>query len=249
LATLANKRNQKTKKSKSTTTKAARKGPHATPLGSYLSITAGAGAASLLSANGAVVYYNGAAVTATVGQILYWDPITMTAGTGSMQGDRFNILNAGTNYVYSALTNTTIRLELGVVNGNVTAKLDVGATIDVSTAWLSSFTYMDRSGWTTAQSLWATGQDGTTGNIPFRFYKNVALTDKYYGWANITYNDVANTLVLNNFAYNNTPNASISAGSVVPEPSSMLLLAMGGTTVLAARRRRRDNQASAAIAS
>ena len=237
-------------KNKSTTTKSARKGPHATPLGSYLSITAGAGVAFLVGADGAVVYYNGAAVTASVGQYLYWDPIHMTAGTtGSMQGDRFNILNAGTNYVYSSLTNSTMRLELGVVNGNVTAKLDVGARIDVSTAWLSSFSYMDRSGWTTAQSPWATGQDGTTGNIPFRFYMNVALTDKYYGWANITYNDVANTLVLNNFAYNNTPNASILAGSVVPEPSAMLLLAMGGTTVLAARRRRRDNQASAAVAS
>ena len=66
-----------------TTSKTARKGPRSTPLGSYLSITAGAGAASLLSANGAVVYYNGAAKTASVGQILYWSPLGMTTGVGS----------------------------------------------------------------------------------------------------------------------------------------------------------------------
>ena len=239
-------------KDKSTTTKTARNGPHATPLGSYLSITAGAGAASLLGANGAVVYYNGAAVTATVGQTLYWNPITMTADTGGVGADRFNIANADTNYVYTTRTVSTINTFIGVnaSGSNVLAKLDVGATIDASTAWFgNTWAYMDKSGWTTAQSPWATGQDGTTGNIPFKFSYNTAPADTYYGWANITYNDVANTLVLNNFAYNNTPNEAISAGSVVPEPSSMMLLAMGGTTVLAARRRRRDNQASVAVAS
>ncbi len=237
-------------KDQPTTTKPARNGPHATPLGSYLSITAGAGAASLLGANGAVVYYNGAAMTGSVGQTLYWDPIHMTAGVGSVT-DGFRIKNVNSSYVYTVRNNATIYTSLGVMAGsNVPAKLDVGATIDVSTAWFSNtWTYMQKSGWTTAQSPWATGQDGTTGYIAFKFHYDTAPTDNYYGWANITYNDVANTIVLNNFAYNDTPNASILGGSVVPEPSSMMLLAMGGTTVLAARRRRRDNQASVAVAS
>ena len=238
-------------KNKPTTTKTARNGPRSTPLGSYLSITAGAGAASLLSANGAVVYYNGAAVTATVAQTLYWDPITMTAGTGGLAADRFHLKNSGTDYVYAirAVSLTWTAIGVAASGSKVLAKLDVGATIDASTAWLATpWAYMDKPVWTTAQSPWATGQDGTTGNIPFRFFRNVAPTDNYYGWANITYNDVANTIVLNNFAYNDTPNASILAGRVVPEPSSMLLLAMGGTTVLAARRRRVGNQASVAVA-
>jgi len=152
-------------KNKPTTTKPARKGPHATPLGSYLSITAGAGAASLLGANGAVVYYNGAAVTATVGQTLYWDPIHMTAGTGSV-ADGFRIKNVNSSYVYTVRNNATIYTSLGVtaLGGNVPAKLGVGATIDETTFWFSdTWTYMQKSGWTTAQSPWATGQDGTTG--------------------------------------------------------------------------------------
>jgi hypothetical protein len=239
-------------KNKSTTMKAARKGPHATPLGSYLSITAGAGAASLLGANGAVVYYNGAAVTvSTLGSILYWDPIHLTAGVSGSGVDRFQIKNTDTDYVYTIKNESSIKMFLGVtaLGGNVPAKLGAGATIDASTFWFGdTWAYMDRTGWTTAQSPWATGQDGTTGNIPFMFYPVGTSGQKYYGWADITYNDVSNSITLNNFAYNNTPNAAVTAGAI-PEPSSMLLLAMGGTTVLAARRRRKDNLASVAVAS
>ena len=87
----------------------------------------------------------------------------------------------------------------------------------------------NKGGWTTAQSPWATGQDGNTGYIPFAFYRDTAPTDTYHGWANITYNDAAHTLVLNNFAYNDTPNASITTGgggdvSAVPEVTSSFTL-------------------------
>ena len=192
-------------------------------------------------------------MTANIGQTLYWDPVTMTAGVsnnmGSFPTDVFKLVNFGSSYVYSNLLNSYVYKYLGDGNGHVPAKLGAGAAIDSNTSWTGAgWGYMDKPDWTTAHSPWATGQDGTTGNIPFKFRKNVAPTATYYGWANITYNDVAHTLVLNNFAYNDTPNASITPG-VVPEPSSMLLLAMGGTTVLAARRRRRDSQASVAVAS
>jgi len=245
-------------KNKSTTTKTARKGPHATPLGSYLSITAGAGAASLLSANGSLVTYNGAAVTATVGQTLYWNPSTMTAGAGAYSiTDCFNLLNRDADYVYAAWKDSTIRTSVGVkslsgYSAVALAKLDVGAMIGVSTPWFGGngfFAYIDNRGWTTAESPWATGQDGNTGYIPFKFSYNTAPDDTYYGWANITYNDAAQTLVLNNFAYNDTPNASITTGvSPVPEVTSSFTL-LGLITGGLMMRRRRDNQASVAVAS
>ena len=236
-------------KDKSTTTKTARKGPRSTPLGSYLSITAGAGAASLLSANGAVVYYNGAAVTNnTYGDQLWWDTASMTAGIYRNQSvtDRFQIFNSRVNYAYTVRNNTLLDTFFGVTSsgGTSLSKLDAGATIDLSTIFSdNTWTYMKSPG-----SPWATGQDGMTGYIPFKFSTIAAPADMYYGWADITFNGASGSIVLNNFAYNNTPNAAVTAGAI-PEPSSMLLLAMGGTTVLAARRRRRGNQAAVAVAS
>ncbi len=229
-------------------------------LASYLSLGVG-GAAVASSASAAIITYNGPVLTADVGMVFYWDPINMTAGLEGGGTDRFRIINAGPDYVYTSKSVTTINTYLGLAGapftgGNVPAKLASGATIDANTLWFgNSWAYMDRDGWTTAQSPWATGQDGTRGYIPFSFYYNASSENKYYGWADVTYNDVANTVVLNNFAYNDTPNAAITTGggpAPVPEPatvvSGILLLAMGGAKVLVARRRRNGKQTAEPVA-
>ena len=242
-------------KNKSTTTETARKGPHATPLGSYLSITAGAGAASLLGANGAVVFYNGAAVTNnTYGDQLWWDTASMTAGIYRNQSvpDLFQIINVRVNYAYTfkpggSLLDTFFGVTAS--GGTSVNKLAAGETIDSSTYFSgNAWTYMKSPG-----SPWATGVDGTTGYIPFKFSKNVAPADMYYGWADITFNAVSGSIVLNNFAYNDTPNASITTGgggdvSPVPEVTSSFTL-LGLITGGLMMRRRRGNQAAVAVAS
>jgi hypothetical protein len=77
------------------------------------------------------------------------------------------------------------------------------------------------------------------------FSSKLAPSSKYYGWADITFNAASGSIVLNNFAYNNTPNASITPGAV-PEPTTILLLALGGTATLLARRRRKAKLAAEA---
>ena len=234
-------------------------------LGSYLSLTVGAGAATLLNANGAIVFYNGPAVTANPnGSWLYWDPVNMTAGLeGASAQNKFNLCNFRPYSVYTKRRNLSFNTYclVGAAEGvsvNAVAKLSDGATIDASTSWAigTAVSYLDWSGWTTAESPWATGLDGTRGYIPFQFYSPGTPSDKYYGWADITYNDGAlGTVVLNNFAYNNTPNEAITTGggpAPVPEPatvvSGILLLAMGGAKVLVARRRRNGKQTAETVA-
>jgi hypothetical protein len=237
-------------------TKATRKLQRSTPLSSYLAITAGVGAVTLINADGAIIYYNGPAVTVTSEKPynhIWWSPDTMEAGLATGKGvDRFNFKYAGVNYVYSDKNEGMLDLFLGT-SGNVPLKLAANATIDASINWFSNtWAYMNQPGWTTAQSPWATGEDGTRGFIPFsfRYFANPAET--YYGWADFTYNDASGSLVLNNFAYNDTPNAAITTGGgpvPAPEPgqvaSGLLLLALGGAKVLLARRRRKETQAAA----
>lgn len=246
-------------KTVTTPSKKHRRPRHTNALGSYLAITAGAAAVSLPNADGAVVYYNGSALTvglADTNRWLYFSPLA-TAGNptlgvragiddGSNTQDRFQIFYNSANYVYTDKNESLLRMDWGYSNydGDALLKLGSNATIDLnSNSWFNKrWVYMNALGWTTAESPWATGEDGTTGFIPFRFALATAPSDYYYGWAEYTYNNGATqSLTLNNFAYENTPNTSITT-EVVPEPSSLLLLALGGSSVLLARRRRMEKQ-------
>jgi len=215
-------------------------------LASYLSLSVGAGAATLLNANGAIISYNGPAVTNNnYGDVLWWDTASMTAGIYRNQSvaDRFQIFNSRLNYAYTVKNNALLDTFFGVTasGGTSVNKLAAGETIDSSTYFSgNTWTYMKSPG-----SPWATGVDGTTGYIPFKFSTIAAPADMYYGWADITFNGASGSIVLNNFAYNNTPNASITPGAI-PEPATILLLAMGGTATLLARRRRKAKLAAEA---
>jgi hypothetical protein len=243
--------------------KTTRKPQRANPLGSYLAITAGVGAVTLINAQGVVVYYNGPALTVDIDDTdrwLYFSPLAtpgnptlgVRAGIddGADTGDRFQVLYRSVNYVYTVKDEGLLRMDWGA-SGDVLLKLDEGQVINAgSNTWFgNTFAYMNTPDWTTANSPWATGQDGTTGFVPFRFALATALDDYYYGWADYTYNNDALTqsLTLNNFAYNDIPNADITT-EVVPEPSTLLLLAMGGASVALARLRRKAKRTPETVA-
>lgn len=222
--------------------KAKRKPQISSALGSYLAITAGAAAVSLPNANAEIITYNGAAVTnSTFGDTLWWDTASMTAGIYRNQSvtDRFQLQNVRLNYAYTFKNDSTINTYFGVTSSYGTSlnKLAEGETIDSST-------YFSGNTWNYIKSPvspWATGIDGTTGYVPFMFSNKSDTSSKYYGWADITFNGASGSIVLNNFAYENTPNVAITTGAV-PEPSTLLLLALGGSTALLARRRRKAKQ-------
>lgn len=251
-------------KTNSTRSKTTRKPQRPTALGSYLAITAGAGAASLLSANAAIIPYSGTPVTMSytgTDIYLYWGPDAARTGTavntsGVRVTDYFNILYRSDNYVYSSKDESSLKLYFGVGTGTGALgypsllKLTSGDTIDQNINWFGDTYAMMNNDYTTAESPWATGQDGTQGIIPFYFSTgSSSYADKYYGWADFTYNNDALTrsLTLNNFAYNNTPNEAITTGAI-PEPSTLLLLALGGAGLAAARLRRKAKQTTGTAA-
>lgn len=73
------------------------------------------------------------------------------------------------------------------------------------------------------------------------------LGETYYGWARVTtfglpsqYTDWWSDdprLVVHEWAYNNTPGATILVGQTVPEPATMVVLVLGGLFALVRRRR------------
>lgn len=61
----------------------------------------------------------------------------------------------------------------------------------------------------------------------------------HFGWIRVTIDNTAGTFVVNDWAYESTPGAGITAGEV-PEPGTLGLLAAGAAGLATMRKRRRD---------
>lgn len=78
-------------------------------------------------------------------------------------------------------------------------------------------------------------RDGSTFDTSLGQYGGIRLDTGNYGWAQLSFDSVNNTVTLVDFAYEDTGSA-IAAGAV-PEPSTLAALLLAGST-LAFRRRR-----------
>lgn len=217
--------------------------------------------AGISSASAALHIYSGPTITSTPNSatagIVYWNwdfnsPNSLTIGaksvTGGFASQTFGFMYAATNYIYTGKSGTlgvqTAGWAVTGAAGEPDARLSSGTTIDSSTTWSatgSAFTYFRRPSWTeSSDHPWATGQDNTQGYVAFRL-GNAAqvqdVTDWYYGWAAITYNDASNQLLVTSYAWNDVAGTPVVTGAI-PEPGSLGLLALGAAGVACMRRRK-----------
>lgn len=204
-------------------------------LGTYLTLGVGAGMIGSQSSNAAIVYWDITPMTVTAGMRPFVNPLTGAhADDGATLATPTIGLNfSGNNYIYSIteLSGNPIPPSIAFGANDRMVNFASGATIGSSSSFKTNWSYMDRPGWTSADSDWVTGADAS-GFLGFSFEIS---GDVKYGWLAVTYNSAANTLVMGDFAYEDS-GASILAGAI-PEPSSLGLLVLGATGLLARRRR------------
>lgn len=214
-------------------------------LGTYLTLGVGAGVLGSQSSNAAIVYWDVTPLTVSSGGRPVANPLTgdfvdgfLDDGMGNPVTPTVGLNFYGANYIYSVTEwtgdpATTAKIAYGA-NDRMLRFL-TNETIGASSAFKANWSTMDNVGWTTAESAWATGLDGTSGYVGFSF-DNAGTVN--YGWLAVTYNDASQTLVVGDFAYENS-GGSILAGDIgaIPEPSSLGLLALGASGLLARRRR------------
>jgi PEP-CTERM motif len=203
-------------------------------LGTYLTLSFGAGVLGSQSSDAAIIYKDVITpYTVTTGQSGNFQPMTGAYGTGALSvSPTITLQFSGPNYIYS------VNSFLAIGADPATSRLASNATIGAGLTWKGNYSYMDMPGWgSSGTGPWNTGLDGTSGFVGFRF-ENAGTFN--YGWVAVTYNDASQTLVLGDFAYENS-GGSILAGATgaapVPEASSLALLALGATGVIARRRR------------
>jgi hypothetical protein len=215
-------------------------------LGAYLAGGLGASTVATSSSNAAIIAWNGAPLTVNPSgddRCIVWDLSTMTASVSNDLSSQLGIFYAGTNYLYTQ-NSGSLGWKVTNTDDKATARLSLGTTIGDDVNWVEGgWSYFNRSDWTYSPSHpWATGADNTQGYIGFYF--NFDGNSRSYGWASFTYDNVSSLLMLNNFAYEDTPNLPILAGdtgsSAVPEPSTcaMSALVAGGIAFTVWRRRR-----------
>ena len=220
----------------------------------YLSLGVGAGVIGSHTASAQIIHQTtGLPLTANVGSSIWWNPPTGEAeefaggGDPTFAGQGMGIFFNGANYIYTQ--NNGVQFATTSDPYSNLAFFNLVDTIDSTLFWKGGWTYMDRPGWTTSDTPWDSGVDGTTGYLAFRYDPaNGGGANYVYGWAEFTYNNASQNLVLQDFAYESTVGQSITAGDVAPAPEANpgLLLAMGAAGLVIARRLRKQRMTAAA---
>jgi hypothetical protein len=201
----------------------------------------------------------GGATVAEAGVVHFDVPTdkTISGNTGSFtigninlaSGGSYNSSATGVNFTIGYATTEKPRVSSGypasvqfATNGTVygmgASLFNLSATIDGAAATWGTTAYFD-SNWATNGS-WQNGAP-TSGYVGLRLINGGNYN---YGWAAITYNDVANVLTLTEFAFESQVNIAVAAGAI-PEPANAaLLLAAGAAGVIAFRRRKREEAAA-----
>ena len=200
-------------------------------------IAASGTALAASTASAAIVYRNPAVdQQADLGQFFSFDMLT---GTVTVSGDTtdsaFRVNNLGNDYITLVSTNS---LNDPVIGGDQMSRLSVGAEIGGSSAFGGSASvYFEYNN--SFDFPWNTEADGTTGYVGLRF---AISGNVHYGWAQFTYNDISNNIILHDFAYEDVANTAIFAGDtgVIPEPGSAALFAALAAGSIATYRRRRS---------
>jgi hypothetical protein len=121
-------------------------------------------------------------------------------------------------------------LDPGMMGGAMTSMLNLGDTVDASSGWLSTPSYVFRIDSDDAGA----GVQTLTGYVGLNYPYG-----SHYGWAKIEFSgeytagspdaiDISARVL--ELAYNDTANSAITVGQV-PEPASVLMLALGGGLV------------------
>jgi hypothetical protein len=220
----------------------------------YLSLGIGAGVIGSHTGSAQIIHQTTSVpLTAGVGSSIWWNPPTGEAeefaggGAPTFAGQGMGIFFDSANYIYTQ--NNGVQFATTSAPFSNLAFFNLGDTIDSTLYWRGGWNYMDRPGWTTSDTPWDSGVDGTTGYLAFRYDPaNGGGADYDYGWAEFTYNYASQNLVLQDFAYESTVGQSITAGGIepVPEANTGLLLAMGAAGLVTARRLQKQRMTAAA---
>lgn len=224
--------------------------PDVKKLQTYLSLTVGTTAVGAAgSAEAETLFWNGPPVTVRLTDThrnIKWSVSSMTASVSIASYNpndptEFFIQYRSANYVYTAnLGANGMTVTSG--GGTALARLSLGDTVGPGSIWNTNiWAYLDKPGWTlSSTNPWATNADNTQGFIGFYYAQG---TNRNYGWASFTFNDgPSESLTLNAFAYETTPNTAITIQEV-PEPTPLGLLVSGAAGILALRRRKQRQPA------
>jgi len=180
------------------------------------------------AAEGAIVYHDPADVTAAVTQHGVADFINGVFNNAGGAGVDIN--NIEQTFLPLTPFGAGTLVAVAADTGSVDRFLD-GSTIGASGGtggWGSGMKMIDNAN---GSRPWETNTDGTEGFI------GVQLAGPLYGWLRVTYNPIANTIVLRDMAYDDSGAAILAGATAVPEPASAALLAFSAGVLL----RRRTN--------
>jgi len=195
------------------------------------SLAAGAAAATAAATEGAIVYSN--AQNISINQFGSLNLDLNLDGQGDVTLKNY-VFGSG-NYQGAAVNYFPGKLMTFNANGYAYVKsLAFGAAINATQ--ISSSTFFGSMAYG-ASNPNAQFNNASGAYLGLRF---AAGANTYYGWVRVSINNAAGTFVVNDWAYNNTNNAGITAGAV-PGPGTLALLAAGplGLGTLRGRRKQK----------